>query len=105
MPPSPTSTRSFACSGERRRAQHGCCSNTCLTVRSPTNRPISRVGAVPQAPRGVTRRTEPHLVTAPLPRARPDYRPQPETAQRAEPDAAIPEPEERPGGRDPLVVY
>lgn len=66
------------------------------------------VGAVPRSPPAATSRSEPQVVTAPLPRQRPDYRPpagEPATTGATRPAPLPEEPDERPGGRDPLVVY
>ena len=72
------------------------------------------VGAVPQAPAPLASRTEPRIASAPLPRSRPAYTPEPslpdvEAASPIEeprgPVAQADEPEPQSGDRDPLVVY
>jgi hypothetical protein len=66
------------------------------------------VGAVPQAPPAVRGQSAPQIVTAPLPRQRPAYSPpagEPATTSAIEPAPLPEEPAERPGERDPLVVY
>ncbi|HEX2255170.1 MAG TPA: hypothetical protein VHG92_00475, partial [Afifellaceae bacterium] len=66
------------------------------------------VGAVPQAPPQMRGRTAPQIVTAPLPRERPAYSPpadEPAQTGAIKPAPLPEEAEERPGGRDPLVVY
>jgi hypothetical protein len=66
------------------------------------------VGAIPQSPPAMTGRSQPQVVTAPLPRSRPDHRAQLDAPSRGTnaPVTVPGEPEEPAAGeRDPLVVY
>lgn len=65
------------------------------------------VGALPQSPPSVASQTEPRPATAPLPRERPAYRPEPSLP---DPEAGDPidesgQPDRQASERDPLVVY